>query len=361
MPQVKSIKDADVAGKRVLLRADFNAPIQNGAVTDDSRIAAVLPTIALLRQKGAAHITILTHLGRPKAPGDAACDLNPVRERLAQLVGDMAGIELYENLRFNPGEESNDPAFAAQLAALGDIFVNDAFAVSHRAHASVVGLPKLLPSYAGLLMEKEVAGLAPALMPPVGAVAVVGGAKFETKLPLIQKLLGLYGDVLLGGALGNDLIKARGLPFGASMVSTDPVPLEVAMNERLFAPQDAVLSAGPGAERITIIADIRANERIIDIGPATSTLWAEKIAAAPFVLWNGPMGVYEEGYTRATDALAEALCKSAVRAVVGGGDTVASLQKFTFDPARVFISTGGGAMLDFLTHGTLPGLEALKA
>ncbi len=359
MQEIKFLKDADVKGKRVLLRVDFNEPVKDGVVADDARIKAALPTIAYLREQGAASITLLTHLGRPTSPQDPSGDLAPIRAALGALI-DMQGIELHENLRFNPGEESNDPEFAKQLAALGDIYVNDAFAVSHREHASIVSVPKLLPSYAGLLMEREIAGLTPALTPPPGAVAIIGGAKFETKLHLIQKLLSQYSELLLGGALGNDVIKARGLPFGASMVSHEPVPVDVAINDRLMPPMDAVVMSGPGAEREAIIVDIRAEERIIDIGPATSALWAEKIAAAPFVLWNGPMGIYEEGYVDGTDMLAEALSKSPARAVVGGGDTIAALTKHTFDTQKVFVSTGGGAMLDFLTHGTLPGLEALR-
>lgn len=360
MQEVKSIKDADVAGKRVVLRADFNVPVRDGVVVEDSRITAVLPTIALLREKGAAAITIITHLGRPTAAGDSSCDLAPVRAKLATLI-DLTNIELYENLRFDPGEEANDPVFAQKLAALGDMYVNDAFAVSHRAHASVVGVPALLPHYAGLLMEKEITALTAALTPPQGSLAIIGGAKFETKLPLIKKLLTTYSEVLLGGALGNDVIKARGLPFGASLVSKQSVPVEVASNERLVAPVDAVVNTAPGAERETSIADIRADEHIIDVGPATAKFWAEKIAAAPFVVWNGPMGIYEDGYTDGTDTLAEALSKSGARAVVGGGDTVAALQKHAFDTEKVFISTGGGAMLEFLADGTLPGVEALKA
>lgn len=360
MQEIKSVANADVAGKRVLLRADFNVPIANSKVADDTRIAAVLPTIALLREKGAQSVTILTHLGRPTGPTDTSGDLTPVRARLAELV-DMQGIELYENLRFNPGEESNDPAFAQKLASLGDVYVNDAFAVSHRAHASVVGITKLLPSYAGLLLEREVQHLSVALTPPPGSVALIGGAKFETKLPLLKKLLTTYSEVLLGGALGNDIIKARGLPFGSSLISSDPVPMAVASNVQLYAPIDAVVASSPGAERESLVSDVRADDKMIDIGPATRELWSKKIAAAPFVLWNGPVGMYENGYIDGTDALAKALVQSGARAVVGGGDTIAAVSKTTFDPQKVFISTGGGAMLEYLTHGTLPGIEALSA
>ncbi len=347
-----------MSGKRVLLRTSLNEPLKDGVVTDDARLKALVPTLDLLHERGAVKITIIGYVGRPGGKVVNELCVAPVKAALQKLT--TVEFDMLENLRFDPREEANDAVFAKELAAHGDIYVNDAFADAHRAYASIVGVPKLLPGYAGLLMEREVAGLAQALTPPPGAVAIIGGAKFETKLPLIQKLLTRYSQVLLGGALGNDIIKARGLPFGASMVSSLPVPVDVASNERLFAPVDAVLSSAPGAEREAIITDIRAEERIIDIGPATIKLWADKIAAAPFVVWNGPLGVYEDGYTDGTDALAKALTDNAVQAVVGGGDTVAALKKVSFDEAKVFVSTGGGAMLEYLTHGTLPGLDALR-
>jgi phosphoglycerate kinase len=198
-------------------------------------------------------------------------------------------------------------------------------------------------------------------MPPRGAVAVIGGAKFETKQPLISKLLSSYVAVLLGGALGNDVIKARGMPFGASLVSPAPVPIDIASDEKLFVASDvAVRDASTKEAREALVNDIRMNEEIVDIGPRTSGQWAAMLGQAPFVLWNGPMGVYEDGFVAGTEALASALAKSGAFAVVGGGDTAAAVAKFSFDSKRVFVSTGGGAMLEFLTAGTLPALEALK-
>jgi len=220
---------------------------------------------------------------------------------------------------------------------------------------------RLLPSYAGLRFEDEIQKLSEALTPPKGALAIIGGAKFETKQPLIEKLLSSYSKVLLGGALGNDVIKARGLSVGASLVSNVPVPTAIASEARLEIATDAVVSErAKNVERTALTNDIRAVEAIVDIGPNTARAWGEAINTAPFVLWNGPMGIYEDGHTRGTDALAEALANSPTQAVVGGGDTVAAISKFSFDPARVFISTGGGAMLEFLTNGTLPGIEPLK-
>lgn len=360
MQQIASVRDADVAGKRVLMRVDFDVPLSGGSVANDARIKAALPTLALLRERGASQITLIAHVGRPEGVVVEGLKMAPIEARLRKLT-DMAGVTLLENLRFDPGEEANDPAFAQHLASFADIYVNEAFADSHREHASIVGVPRLLPSFAGLRFEEEVAKLNEALTPPEGSVAILGGAKFETKQPLIEKLLTLYTHVLVGGALGNDLIKSRGLPFGASLISTMPVPVGVATSERLEMPKDCVvLEVGANAERTLVISDIRAGERIIDIGPATAAAWSKRIAEAPFVLWNGPMGVYEEGYTDGTDALAEALAAAQCRAVIGGGDTAAAVSKYAFDLARVFVSTGGGAMLHFLADGTLPAIEALK-
>lgn len=359
MQEVTSVQGADLAGKRILVRVDLNVPLKDGKVMDDLRLRTAVPTLELIAQKGAANIIILSSAGRPGGQVVESLRMAPIEAKLRDLT--HVSFEMHENLRFDPREEANDEGFAKELAGLGDIFVNEAFADSHRAHASIVGIPKLLPSYAGLRFSEEISRLSEALTPPQGSVAIIGGAKFETKVPLIKKLLELYGTVLLGGALGNDLIKARGLPFGSSKVSETPVPPEVAQNERLLVPTDAIFSeVSSNAERSGLVVDVRANEMVIDIGPQTSQTWADIISAAPFVLWNGPVGVYEKGYADGTDALAAALTESGVRAVVGGGDTAAAVEKHRFDPAKVFVSTGGGAMLQFLADGTLPGIEALK-
>ena len=368
MPQVKSVESANVAGKRILMRVDFNVPLEmhagHAVVLADFRIRAVLPTLELLHARGAAKIIILTHLGRPEGKVVDGLRLAPVEARLRELT--TVPFEMLENLRFDPREEANDPGFAQELATLGDIFVNEAFPVSHRADVSIVGIPKFLPGYAGLRFEEEVARLSTALTPPSGSVAIIGGAKFETKEPMLKKLLGTYASVLLGGALGNDVIKARGLPVGASLISSTPVPIELAGDVRIELASDAVLSL-EGASRVGLVVDTRAGEKIVDVGPATAAAWAAKIAVAPFVLWNGPLGVYEDGFTQGTETIAQALALRSVsgqspqfHAVIGGGDTVAALAKFDFDKEKVFLSTGGGAMLEFLVAGTLPGIEALK-
>jgi phosphoglycerate kinase len=340
-PEVKSVRDADVSGKRVLLRVDFNVPLKDGVVVDDTRIKAALPTINFLLERG-VKIVIITSLGRPEGKVVESLRVAPVAKRLSELV--TAEVEIMENLRFNPGEEANDPVFAEQLAKGCDLFVNDAFADSHRAHASIVGIPKFLPSFAGLLMEREIENLSGALVPPPGAIAIIGGAKLETKEALIEKLLLAYDKVLVGGALANDFLKARGVDVGMSLVSGTAVPNELATDARVLSPTDTVVVSG----------------RNVDIGEGTAHAWGELITKAPFVLWNGPMGIYEEGQTAGTNALAQALASSPARGVVGGGDTIAAIAQYKFDPNNIFISTGGGAMLDFLAKGTLPGIEALK-
>lgn len=362
MIMLRSVKDADVRGLRIVVRLDLNVPIKDGKVVDDLRIRAVVPTLLSLQERGAQSITLLSHLGRPNGKKDERFSLAPVEARLRELT--KVPFTMHENVRFDPREETNDSEFARELAGLGDIFVNDAFAASHRAHASIVGVAKLLPSFAGLHLEDEVAHLLQALAPEKPSLAIIGGAKFETKEPLLQKLLATYDEVLVGGALGNDLLKARGLPVGASLVAGVIAPTSLAGEVRLLPPVDLIVAGGEGMQagvaRTANTGDVRASEKIVDIGPQTAKIWSEKINHAQFVLWNGPMGIYEEGHTQGTDALAAMITGASCRAIIGGGDTIASIMKHVFDKERVFLSTGGGAMLQFLTDGTLPGIEVLK-
>lgn len=373
---LRSVRDADVVGKKVLLRTSLNVPVtDNGLVGDLFRLKRGLKTIEFLVSKG-AKVVLVGYIGREGAslsPVAKALQAllpatkisftdKPLAEVGAQVDALPAGeCLMLENIRRESGEEKNDPALTEALVGLADVFVDDAFAEAHRAYASNVGVAKLLPSCAGLLFEEEVQKLSEALVPPKKSLAIVGGAKFETKEPLVQKLLTLYPKVLLGGALANDLLKSHGWPFGASLVSSTLLPTELASSEKLLEPSDLVVGEkGENAERTVLINDIREEEYAVDIGPQTAARWAGEIEGAEFVLWNGPMGVYEEGYTAATDTLADALVRSACRAVVGGGDTVAAVASYTFDPERIFLSTGGGAMLQFLTDGTLPAIEALR-
>lgn len=374
MQEIRSIRDADVAGKRVLVAVDFNVPMKDGLIVDDARIRAALPTLELLAGRG-AKIVVMTHMGRPGGKEVESLRVAPVAHRLGELMKRRVTVApeesdcmMLENLRFDPREEEGNMEFAKELAAHGDLYVNEAFSNSHRAHASIVGVPQLLPGFAGVRLMEEMDKLQEALTPPQGALAIIGGAKFETKQPLIEKLLPHYARILLGGALGNDVIKARGLPVGASLVSNVPASVELASDEKLAVATDAVMEKVSGAEagapkdaRTGLVVDVRADERIVDVGPVTAAAWAQMAEDAPFVLWNGPLGIYEEGYTEASDLVAKALARSKARAVVGGGDTDAALSKYSFDPQKVFLSTGGGAMLQYLTAGTLPGIEALKS
>lgn len=320
---LRSVNDADVKGKRVLVRCDFDVPIEEGKVIDDFRIRAVVPTIELLHRKGASAIILLAHRGRPGGRIDEKLRLAPVEARLRELT--KAPFEMRENLRFDTREESNDLRFARELANFGDVYVNEAFADSHRRHASIVGVPTLVPSFAGLRFEEEVTKLSQAREPPKGALAIVGGVKLETKLPLIQKLSQTYEKVLVGGAVANE--------FRASD-----------KKEHVLLPTDGVRDA----------------THVADIGEKTRITWAQEIAKAPFVLWNGPLGMYERGFTEGTDAIARTIAQAGVRAVIGGGDTIAAIKKFLFDKEKVFLSTGGGAMLQFLLDGTLPAIEVLR-
>ncbi len=371
---LRSVREANVTNKRVLLRTSLNVPLgPDGSVEDVYRLQSDVATIELLATLK-AKIILIGYIGREGGT------LAPVAKALQavlpniQVVFTSAPLEhvhediellepghclMLENIRQHPGEEKNDPELAQQLASLADVFVDDAFAEAHRAYASNVGVATLLPSYAGLLMEEEVEHLHEALVPLKGSLAIVGGAKFETKLPLLKKLLGLYEEVLVGGALANDLLKARGRSVGMSLVSDYAVPKELVEEVRLLAPEDVRIEEG--VPEGVLVGSVGEKEKIIDIGAITEKKWAEKIAGASFVLWNGPMGVYEKGDVFGTDALAEALVKATCKAVIGGGDTAAALAQFTFDPSRIFVSTGGGAMLEFLTNGgSMPAIEVLE-
>ena len=373
---LKSVRDAEVAGKRVLLRTSLNVPIAaDGSVGDIFRLQKDVATIELLASKG-AKILLVGYIGRTGGT------LAPVAKALQALIpsipvaftttavadvgGEVEALKegtclMLENIRKEPGEEKNNPALAASLAKLADVFVDDAFPEAHRSYASNVGVASLLPAYAGLLLEEEVTRLTEALVPPAKSLAIIGGAKFETKQPLLEKLLTVYPNILLGGALADDLLKARGMPVGESLTSDAPVPEVLAGDERILMPDDIRVDGGALGVRVAHTADVRADDHIVDIGTLTEASWSKHIGEAEFVLWNGPMGVYEKGFVDGTDALAEALVNSNTKAVIGGGDTAAALAKFTFDPARIFVSTGGGAMLEFLANGgTLPALEVLR-
>jgi phosphoglycerate kinase len=356
-------------GKRVLLRADFNVPLRDGEIADDLRIRAALPTIRWLQEHGAT-IVACTHLGRPKGRPDPRYSVAPVRDRLAELA---PGVELLENLRYDPGEEGNDPAFVARLVDGFDAYVNDAFGASHRAHASIVGPPQVLPSAAGRLLAKEVDVLLGLRTNPRRPfVAILGGSKVSDKLKVIEALLEVADELLIGGGMCFTFLAARGNGTGASLLEEDMVATCRALLDqhgaRLVLPTDITV-LGPGGKLMDPEAggDVRQVGTTVpegwmgvDIGPGTAADFGDRIAEARTVFWNGPMGVFEDPrFAAGTRAVAQAVADTAGFTVVGGGDSAAALAQFGLDDEVDHVSTGGGAALELLEHGDLPGLAAL--
>jgi phosphoglycerate kinase len=361
-------------GASVLVRVDFNVPLDSSesgtpTVSDDFRIRAALPTLRYLLERG-ARVTACTHLGRPDGVPDARWDMTPVRERLAELAPQ---VQLLDNLRFDAGESANDPAFVDKLVNSHDAYVNDAFGVSHRAHASVVGPPKYLPSAAGLLLQREVDVLGGLLGEPRRPfVAVVGGAKVTDKLGVLAKLLDRVDALLVGGGMAFTFLAAAGHDVGSSMVDHDRIEQCAALlagGTPILLPSD-IVALEPGAtfgcgcdqgEVLITGDDIPKGWVGLDIGPATIQAYAEVIAGAGTVLWNGPMGVFEDDrFCAGTTGVAHAVADCAGFTVVGGGDSAAAVDSLGIEDQIDFISTGGGASLELLEHGDLPGLAALR-
>lgn len=388
---LKTLRDVEVAGKRVLVRVDFNVPIREGKVADDTRIRAALPTIRYLVERQ-ARVILISHLGRPKGKVDERYRLDPVAARLEELLGkrvvkvdDCIGeapraaveamepgdVVLLENVRFYPEEEKNDREFARQLAELADLYVNDAFGTAHRAHASTEGVARFLPAVAGFLMEKEISVLGQVLERPVRPfVALLGGAKVSDKIGVVENLLGRVDALLIGGGMANTFLAARGYNLGKSLVEPDRLELAREImekaeekNVRVLLPVDLVVAraAEPGAESMVVPADGVPEEWMaLDIGPRTVELFAQELARAGTVLWNGPMGVFEmEPYAAGTLGIARALAESGATAVVGGGDTAAAVEKAGVADKMYHVSTGGGASLEFLEGRVLPGVAVL--
>jgi len=385
----KTVRDIDVRGRRVLVRADLNVPIENGVITDDTRIRESLPTIRYLLDQG-AQVIVCSHLGRPKGP-DPALSLAPVAGRMANLLGqevlfaeDCVGpkaeaavqamghhVLLLENLRFHPEEEKNDPEFARQLASLAEIFVNDAFGAAHRAHASTEGVTHYLPAVAGLLMEKEVKYLGALVAnPPHPFAAVVGGAKVSSKLPAIQHLLPKVDLLLVGGGMANTFLKAKGYEIGASLVEDDLLDAARAVMRdaetrgiELHLPVDVVAASrfAADAETATVpVGEVPAGWLILDIGPETVRQFANALQRAKAVVWNGPMGVFElEPFASGSFDLARAIAGLNAVTVVGGGETAAVVAAAGLQDRFTHVSTGGGASLEMLEGKTLPGVAAL--
>jgi phosphoglycerate kinase len=342
----RSVRDADVAGKRVLVRADLNVPLEDGVVADDTRIRASLLTLELLLERGAARVDVCSHLGRPKGP-DPAFAMDPVAARLRELLPDER-VRVLENTRFDPGETKNDPASAARLAEGRDLFVNDAFGSAHRAHASTVGVAELLPAYAGLLLEQELEMLGRLLgdvEPPF--VLVAGGAKVEDKLGVLASLGSRADTVLVGGKMAEDLRDGAPLPFDALL------------------PTDVVAAAAfePDADsRVTPYDEVPDGWLGLDIGPETRERFAGEIGGARTVFWNGPMGVFEwPRFAEGTKAVAEAVAGCAGYTVVGGGDSARAIEELGLADRVSWVSTGGGASLELLEGKELPGVAAIPA
>ncbi|HEX3623098.1 MAG TPA: phosphoglycerate kinase [Acidimicrobiales bacterium] len=352
----------DPSGKKVLLRADFNVPITDGRIDDDLRITAALPTIQWLQEHGAS-VTACSHLGRPEGKPDQKFSMDPVRERLNSLA---PGVELMENLRFDPGEEANDPAFVDQLVDGFDLYVNDAFGASHRAHASVVGPPARLPSAAGRLLAKEVEVLGGLLDRPMHPfVAILGGSKVSSKMGVIEALIDKVDHLAIGGAMCFTFMRAQGLTIGDSLVEPDWVDackrfLEGPGGHKLMIPTD-VVALGPGDEVEVFRGDIPDGWKGLDIGPETTLAFITPLETAGTILWNGPMGMFEDPrFQEGTVMVAEAVADSHGFTVVGGGDSAAAVAKFGLDLRIDHVSTGGGASLELIEKGDLPGLAALR-
>ncbi len=387
-----TVRDADVAGKRVLVRVDFNVPLEGGRVGDDTRIEAALPTIELLRERGASLI-LVSHLGRPKGKADPSLSLRPVGERLAELLGaavrqapsvigeeveEMAAalgpgdVLLLENVRFEPGETENDPGLAGALAGLADLYVNDAFGAAHRAHASTEGVAHRLPAYAGLLLEREVSELTGVVESPSRPLVVVlGGAKVSDKMGVIERFLEIADRILIGGAMCFSFFRAQGIGTGDSLVEEEGVKLAAEALKRaepasceLMLPIDLVLGRSFDAATETRESDgveVPEGWMGLDVGPRTTAAYAEEIAAAGTVLWNGPMGAFELApFAAGTRAVAEAIAAAPGTTVLGGGDSVAAMRQFGLGDKVDWLSTGGGASLELLEGKKLPGVEALQ-
>ena len=395
----RTLDDAsDLAGKTALVRVDFNVPMEDGKVSDDTRLRSALPTIERLRDAG-AKVALLAHFDRPKGKRVPEMSLQPVVDDLERLLGapvrfaddcvgdaartaiadlDAGGVVLLENVRFHAGEEKNDPAFAAQLAELGDLYVNNAFSAAHRAHASTEGLARLLPAYAGEAMKRELEALDAALGNPVKPVlGIVGGAKVSTKLDLLKNLVGQLDRLAIGGGMANTFLFAQGVDIGGSLAERDMADTAreiIAQAEargcELLLPIDVVVATEvkPGAETRTVLAreEIGEDEKILDAGPLTVEKLVKAMALSRTLIWNGPLGVFEvppfdAATVKAAQAAGQLATSGAITAVAGGGDTVSALNHAGVVDQMTFVSTAGGAFLEWMEGKPLPGVEALRA
>ena len=395
MPQIyrkKTVRDIDPRGKRVLVRCDFNVPLDGAAITDEKRIVEALPTIRYLKEAG-ARVILCSHLGRPKGKADPKYSLAPVAARLGELLGcpvplaaDVTGesarsladslrdgeVMLLENVRFDPREEKNDPAFARELASLAELYVNDAFGTAHRAHASTAGVADYLPAVCGFLIEKELSFLGGALEEPARPfAAILGGAKVSDKIGVIRSLLAKVDSLLIGGGMAYTFIKAQGGQIGGSLCEEDKLDLARELlaeaeekGVRLLLPVDTVIADAfreDAVTRVVPVGQIPDGWQGLDIGPETRALFAAEVKQAATVVWNGPMGVFEmKPFAAGTEAVAEAMAESDAVTIIGGGDSAAAAAQMGVADRIRHISTGGGASLEFLEGKVLPGIACLE-
>lgn len=388
----KSVRDVEVSGKRVFVRVDFNVPLEDGKITDDTRIRETLPTIKYLMEKG-AKVILASHMGRPKGQVVDSMRLTPASVRLSELLGKPVAkadeaigdavkaqianmkdgdVLVLENVRFYPGEEKNDPELAKQFAELADLFVNDAFGAAHRAHASTEGIAHILPAVSGLLMEKELSVLGKALSNPERPfTAIIGGSKVKDKIDVINNLITLADNILIGGGLAYTFFKAQGHEIGQSLCDDSKLETSLGfiekakeMGKNFYLPVDIVISDDFSADANTDIVDIDgipADWEGVDIGPKTRAQYAEVIKNSKLVVWNGPMGVFEmEPFSHGTREVAQACADTEAYTIIGGGDSAAAAEKFNLADKMNHISTGGGASLEFMEGKELPGVVALN-
>lgn len=388
----KSIRDVEVKGKKVFVRVDFNVPLENGAITDDTRIRETVPTIQYLIEQG-AKVILASHLGRPKGEVVEELRLTPVAKRLSELLGKSVAkadeaigskvqeqiaelgegdVLLLENVRFYPGEEKNDPELAKSFAELAELYVNDAFGAAHRAHASTEGIAHHLPAVSGLLMEKELDVLGKALSNPERPfTAIVGGAKVKDKISVIENLLNLADNIIIGGGLSYTFLKAQGHEIGKSLVDNEKLDLALSFIEKakeknvnFLLPVDIIVTDdfSPTANTKAVsISEIPADWEGIDIGPKTREIYADVIKNSKLVVWNGPMGVFEiEPFSKGTQAVGQACAETQGYTIIGGGDSAAAAEKFGLADKMDHMSTGGGASLEFMEGKQLPGVVALN-
>lgn len=389
----KTVKDVDVKGKRVFCRVDFNVPMKDGQVTDDTRIRAALPTIQYLVEQG-AKVLLASHLGRPKGQAVEELRLTPVAKRLSELLGkdvkktdeaygdsvkseinsmNEGDVLLLENVRFYPGEEKNDPELAKAFAELADVYVNDAFGAAHRAHASTEGIAKHLPAVSGFLMEKELEVLGKALSNPERPfTAIIGGAKVKDKIGVIDNLLEKVDNLIIGGGLAYTFVKAQGHEVGKSLLEEDKIELAKSFMEKakakgvnFYMPVDVIVADDFSADantKVVAIDEIPSDWEALDIGPKTAETYRDVIQKSKLVIWNGPMGVFEiDTFAGGTKAVAQALADASdTYSVIGGGDSAAAVEKFNLADKMSHISTGGGASLEFMEGKELPGVVALN-